>query len=593
MDQISEVCQSTHGSRTSRCANSYATHLRSFEQIDPASPFSSRIGTNYLPTSDEAIQIRGYISEKAACIAEVDQQIEDLKALRAKLTLEIESHQSLLSPVPHLPIDILQEIFAACLPTEHYPVVSRYEAPLLLTQVCKNWRNIALSTPQLWSAIHIPIPSLPEHVTSYDPPPSGLSDYLTALLALIRERMAVIYQWLERSKGLPLSISVFDAGNCPREVCNLVLDTIIHFSPRWNRLIFDTHSCDLNRIAYLLPSQVPQLKSLVVRNEAFTESLEMTHSIPVSWSASQIVKAPKLQEIALHQMTDNIIKFPLRWSQMTRIVLESNAGASSSFMMSLKQVVFILRSCQQLVSFRLQVFLQAKDLDQNQQPICLPSLQEFSFHDSGIDVSYLFSLLELPTLKYLKFDTNAQHLKQSALEMLLPRITTLERFITQPQFFAQGHYVKYLSHMSTLTVISIRWSEFFRSPDWYPIVDNDDNDCKMVSDALLAWFTTPDPAGDYPVPALETFECYATSEFTDKGVVDFIRKKHALPGIRALKKICITISGSQSTDIIQEIGEEISKQLDHMLQYPYSTASFKKPVVFHPFDGTNGYPWSF
>jgi hypothetical protein len=577
------------------CANSYATHLRSFEQIYPASPFSSHIGTNYLPTSDEAIQIMGYIADKATRIAEVDQEIEDLKALRAKLTLEIEDHRSLLSPVPHLPIDILQEIFASCLPTEHYPVVSRYEAPLLLTQVCKNWRNIALSTPHLWSAIHIPIPSLPGHITSYEPPVGGLSDYLTALLALIHERMVAIHQWLERSKGSPLSISIFDAGNCPREVCDLVLDTIIHFAPRWNRLIFDTHSCDLNRIACLVPSQVPQLKSLVVRNEAVTENFEITYSIPVSWSASEVVKAPQLQEIALHQMTDNIIEFPLRWSQMTRIFLGSIAGARmfSTPTMSLKQVVFVLRSCEQLVSFRLEVLLLAEDLDQNQQPICLPSLQEFSFHDSGIDISSLFSLLELPSLKYLEFNTNAQHLKQSPLEMLLPRITTLERFITEPQFFARGHYTKCLSHMSSLTAIAIRWTPFFRSPDWSPMIDDNDNDYKIVSDALLAWFTTPDTAGDYPVPALETFECYATSEFTDKGVVDFIRKKYALPGIRALRKICIAFSGPQTADIIKEIGEEVSKQLDHALKYPYPTASFESPVVFHPFDGINAYPLSF
>jgi hypothetical protein len=71
--------------------------------MDPASPFSSRIGTNYLPTSNEAIQIKGNISKKAARIAEVDQEIEDLvKTFRAKLTpVEIENHWSLLSPVPH------------------------------------------------------------------------------------------------------------------------------------------------------------------------------------------------------------------------------------------------------------------------------------------------------------------------------------------------------------------------------------------------------------------------------------------------------------------------------------------------------------
>jgi hypothetical protein len=209
-------------------ANSYATHLRSFEQIYPASPFSSHIRTNYLPTSDEAIQIMGYIADKATRIAEVDQEIEDLKALRAKLTLEIKDHRSLLSPVPHLPIDILQEIFASCLPTEHYPVVSQYEAPLLLTQVCKNWRNIVLSTPHLWSAIHIPIPSLPGHITSYESPVSGLCDYLTALLALIRERMVAIHQWLERSKGSPLSISVFDAGNCRSVILSSIRSFISH-----------------------------------------------------------------------------------------------------------------------------------------------------------------------------------------------------------------------------------------------------------------------------------------------------------------------------------------------------------------------------
>jgi hypothetical protein len=573
-----------------------ASQIISFlEQMDSASPFSSRIGTNYLPTLDEAIQIKGYISEKAARISEVDQEMEDLKALRAELILEIEGHQSLLSPVPHLPIDILQDIFKACLPTEHNPIVSRYEAPLLLTQVCKNWRTVALSTPHLWSAIHIPIPSLPGHLIPHEHPVGGLSGYSTALLTLMRERMAAIHQWLERSKGSPLTISVFDGGNCPREVCDLVLNTIIHFSPRWSRLIFDTHSCDLARIAGLVLSQVPQLESLVIRNEAITQNVDTTYSIPVSWSASEIVKAPKLQQIAFYQITDNIIEFPLRWSQMTRIFFGSIVGARmfSIPVILLKQVVFILRSCEQLVSFRLEVLLLADDFDQNQEPVCLPSLQELSFHDNGVDVSSLFSLLELPSLKYLEFNTMAQHTKKSALETLLPRITTLERFITEPQFFAQGHHVKCLSHMSSLTHISIQWTTFSRSPDWASLSDNNDEHYKIISDSLLAWFTTPDSAGDYPVPALESFECGATTDFTDNAVVDFIRKKYALPGIRALRRIYIAFPRPRTADIIEEIGEEISKQLNHELKYSYPIASLEEPVVFHPFDGIHTYPQSF
>ena len=550
--------------------------------------------------SNEAVQIKEYISEKVARIAEVDQEIEKLQALRAKLTMDIEDHRSLLSPIHHLPIDILQEIFAACLPTTHNPVVSRHEAPLLLTRVCKNWRNIMLSTPHFWSAIHIPIPSFPVDPTSPPFPLGGLSNYLTALLALIRERMAAIHEWLERSKGSPLTISVFDAGHCPNEVCDLVLDTIIHFSPRWKHLKLDTQSCDLIRIAGLVPSQIPQLESLVVQNEVVTQNLDIPgpsiNLVPLPWSTSEIIKAPNLQAISFPQMTENIVEFPLRWSQMTAISLGSVSGTRTSAIpaMSLKQVAFILRSCQQLFSFRLEVILLAGDPDPDRSLVRLPSLEAFSFHDSGVDVSPLFAILELPSLKYLEFNTNARRLRQSALEMLLPRITTLERFITEPQFFAQGHHVKCLSHMSSLTHISIRWSPFFRTPDWSPTVDNPGDHYKVVSDDLLMWFTTPDPVGEYPVPALEIFECYTTSEFTDNALVDFIKNKYSLPGIRPLKKIYIGFSRPQMLDVIEDIGEEISNQLDHDLRYPFSAASLLKgPVVFHPFAGIHPYPAAF
>ncbi|KAJ7231501.1 hypothetical protein C8J57DRAFT_967491, partial [Mycena rebaudengoi] len=61
-------------------------------------------------------------------------------------------------PVLTLPTDITSEIFTHFLPT--YPLCSLINgllSPMLLGQICHQWRDIALGTPRLWSAIEIKI----------------------------------------------------------------------------------------------------------------------------------------------------------------------------------------------------------------------------------------------------------------------------------------------------------------------------------------------------------------------------------------------------------------------------------------------------
>nr|GAT59054.1 predicted protein [Mycena chlorophos] len=61
-----------------------------------------------------------------------------------------------------LPVELVVEIFLRCMPPS--PSVSEVDridlcapryAPLLLTQICSSWRNIALSTPILWSRFNV------------------------------------------------------------------------------------------------------------------------------------------------------------------------------------------------------------------------------------------------------------------------------------------------------------------------------------------------------------------------------------------------------------------------------------------------------
>ncbi|KAJ7022722.1 hypothetical protein C8F04DRAFT_1137129 [Mycena alexandri] len=107
------------------------------------------------------------------------------------------NHKALLSPLRRLPLDIIQEIFLACIPTHRNCVMSASEAPVLLGRICSSWRAIALSTPRLWSRLHIVEPQrLPQRFNGAD------------IAAKAAQRFATTKMWLGRSGNCPLSISL-------------------------------------------------------------------------------------------------------------------------------------------------------------------------------------------------------------------------------------------------------------------------------------------------------------------------------------------------------------------------------------------------
>ena len=62
--------------------------------------------------------------------------VENLYDEHRALNAEIEAHRALISPLRQVPLDIMEEIFIHCLPTDHNAVMSTREAPLLLGRVC-------------------------------------------------------------------------------------------------------------------------------------------------------------------------------------------------------------------------------------------------------------------------------------------------------------------------------------------------------------------------------------------------------------------------------------------------------------------------
>ena len=95
--------------------------------------------------------------------------VENLNIKRQSIQKIIDDHNTILSPVRRLPVDVLHEIFFHCLPTHRNPIMECSETPVLLTRICGSWRAIALSSPRIWSKIHIPLPGDPSfsHTSQY------------------------------------------------------------------------------------------------------------------------------------------------------------------------------------------------------------------------------------------------------------------------------------------------------------------------------------------------------------------------------------------------------------------------------------------
>ncbi|KAG2044650.1 hypothetical protein BDR03DRAFT_249980 [Suillus americanus] len=100
---------------------------------------------------------------------------------------------SFSSPIWRLPTEILSEIFLYCLPEEeHVACVSR-QAPLLLTRICRQWREVALGLPSLWCRLQLDFwyEDWQERAFHHD-------DW--------QMRAFGYDSWLKRSAGCPLSL---------------------------------------------------------------------------------------------------------------------------------------------------------------------------------------------------------------------------------------------------------------------------------------------------------------------------------------------------------------------------------------------------
>ncbi|KAK0479511.1 hypothetical protein IW261DRAFT_1336617, partial [Armillaria novae-zelandiae] len=117
------------------------------------------LNSNEPPIRTEHVQLENAISQNHGVLAKLQDQISEARAVldglleeEARIQGTIESCKTILHPIRGIPEDVIREFFIASLDAdeERKDSLNGSFAPLVLSQVCRDWRNIALSTCRLW-----------------------------------------------------------------------------------------------------------------------------------------------------------------------------------------------------------------------------------------------------------------------------------------------------------------------------------------------------------------------------------------------------------------------------------------------------------
>ncbi|KAJ7055768.1 hypothetical protein C8F01DRAFT_1157635 [Mycena amicta] len=130
-----------------------------------------------------------------------------------------------------LPFEILAEIFEFCLPP-HPSLPNPATAPLLVAQICQRWREIALSSPRLWSFISLAVKK---------PEPGKIPRY---------GGVAHTDLWLLRAAERRLSIAVHI--ETPLRLSSNILEALAARCARWENVVLCITQADLLAMLILI-----------------------------------------------------------------------------------------------------------------------------------------------------------------------------------------------------------------------------------------------------------------------------------------------------------------------------------------------------
>ena len=370
-------------------------------------------------------------------LAQLDALLERLTLKRYDLKRKINQFHSPI--LRQLSPDVTSTIFEFCLPdfTDHSlsPYIKKnllknHSLPLSLGAICSYWRDIAWSTPSLWSSLMF----------------CDTNEFNS------RTVTGVVQEWLVRSGRLPLSIRILSTFY--NETVSALVDIINQYSIRWSDLELDIpRRCYERFHSFQTDIHAPILKSIrfhsTVTTTAVTRKLKFT------------LTCPRLERASLSYFPG---KTNIQWDNLSHLTLNS---------MSIIDSILILRKTPRLVFCQILGFCSYHNVGElnTAAPVLTPLRSLHLLINNSAAEHFLNNLIaphleefSLPRHYIPRIEVTTSFLRRSACSL---RSLSMIFHIFPPYF--EG-FMNLLQSMPSLTALSISTLERYHPPNILQLV---------------------------------------------------------------------------------------------------------------------------
>ncbi|KAJ7653672.1 hypothetical protein DFH06DRAFT_1204431 [Mycena polygramma] len=251
-------------------------------------------------------------------------------------------------PVTTLPNEIVSEIFTHFLPPyPACPPLTGILSPTVLTQICRKWREVAITNPRLWRAIKL----------------SGRSEPMP-----FERQKQIADTWLRRASACPISVVIdrIDGRACP--------EIFVPHRARWQYLKLYL----MGLPSATIEGPMPQLRHLDFAINTIT---------PFSF-----LDAPLLRSVILNHIAVPRISLP--WAQLTSLTL---------YDMFPRECMSLLRQTPNLIHFKVHLWEEGSSVNRDHlgPAITLSHLESLALHPTEDIVAGFLHALIVPALRRL------------------------------------------------------------------------------------------------------------------------------------------------------------------------------------------------